>query len=144
MNRRFAAPLLALALTSLVLVGCSDDDDEPSACAELQDAADGVRELGSTELIADGTDAARQELDDISDDLAEAKSAAGDQFGDEIDAVESAIDDVTSTISDLGDTPISEIGSELTSGLEQVQSAWDDLAASVDADLGDCDLDADS
>jgi len=136
MPRYLRASALAVAALSMVLVGCSDDD-EPSACGELQDLAEEVRELGEIQVVQDGTTAVREQLDSISESWSEAKSVAGDQFGDEFDAVESAASDARAALPEI-DSPDSL--SEATAGLKD---ALDQLAASVSSELGDCDLSAD-
>lgn len=136
MPRYLRTSALAVAALSMVLVGCSDDD-EPSACGELQDLAEEVRELRDMQVVQDGTTAVSEQLDSISESWGEAKSVAGDQFGDEFDAVESAVADVRDALPEI-DSP--ESLSDASAGL---RDALDQLAASVSSELGDCDLSAD-
>jgi hypothetical protein len=143
MQRRLVHSALALAVASLLLVGCSDDD-EPSACGELQDVADDVRGLTSTDLIAEGTDEVRDDVDDLTSEWDEVRDAAGDQFGDELDALESALSDVGSTLDDLGEGSLDEIEDELDTEIDAVRAAYDELTTAVSDELGDCDLSADS
>jgi outer membrane murein-binding lipoprotein Lpp len=143
MTRRLTVPALAVAAASMLLAGCSDDD-EPSACGELQELSAEVRELRDTDLVASGTDEVRGELDDISESYDEAQSTAGEQFGDELDAVESATSDLRSTVEDAGGESLADLSDDLSSGVDALSSAWDELTASVEAELGSCDLSADS
>lgn len=143
MARRLLHTASALALASLLLVGCSDDD-EPSACGELQDVADDVRGLMSTDVIAEGTDEVREDVDDLNAEWDEVRSAAGDQFGDEIDALESALSDVGATLEDLGGGSLDEVEDELGTEIDAIRAAYDDLATAVSDELGECDLSADS
>jgi hypothetical protein len=142
MTRRLMTATAALVLTSALLVGCSDDD-EPSACGALQDLADEVRDLRDTDLIQEGTDEARSEVAEIGETWDEATAEADDQFGDELDAVDGAVDDLASTIEDHQGETLDEIEDQVTTQVDAVDAAWDDLTASVRSELGECDLSAD-
>jgi outer membrane murein-binding lipoprotein Lpp len=143
MARRLTLSALALASASMLLVGCSDDD-EPSACSDLQDLAGEVRELRDTDLIASGTDAVRDELADISESIDEAQATAGDQFGDELSAVETAASGLRSTVEDAGGESLADLADELSSGVDALSSAWDELTTSVEDELDSCDLSAET
>ena len=141
MTRRLTTATAALVLASALLVGCSDD--EPSACGALQDLADEVRDLRETDVLEEGTEEARSEVAEIGETWDEASAEADDQFGDELAAVDGAVDDLASTIEDHQGETLDEIGDEVATQVDAVDAAWDDLTASVQSELGECDLSAD-
>ena len=142
--RRFAAVLLAL---TLVAVACSDDSDEaaPSTCTALQDLSGSVQSLLSLDVISEGTSGLESALDDVEKNLDQLKSDAGDQFGSEVDDLETAVNDGLDTLTSLGDSEsISDGADSVSTAFDNVNSAWDALQTTAESELSDCDLSADS
>ncbi|MDY7102319.1 MAG: hypothetical protein S0880_14125 [Actinomycetota bacterium] len=138
--RRIAGrTLLATSLAVGLVAGCSDDDDaadaEAAYCDERADLREELDELANADLVADGADSVREDVDGVSEQLAEVREAGGEVVGDEADALRSALDDLRSAVAELGD---SGIGQENRSGVvdavEGVRSAGSDLLAALDTD----------
>jgi hypothetical protein len=108
-NVRTARSLAGLLAASLILglSVCSGDDppdeasdSDTSAAAEEQVCADwaqvqaNVTALTDIEVVADGTDALHAATDDVSGAVQELGDSAGDQVGEEVDALGTAVDDL--------------------------------------------------
>ncbi len=105
-TKRTLAVLFGAALAASVVAGCGSDSDEGSAeqrfCAAGEDLRADVTSLASLNVVASGVDGLTQSVDAIREDLSEMRDAGADVASSEIEALEAAIDDVTSSISDLG------------------------------------------
>lgn len=139
-----AAILALVATTALVLGACGDDSDgdgdegasgEAGVCEARADLTESFAALGDIDVVADGTDALRDAIDQIGDDLAELREAAGDQASDEIDAVEAANDELSTAVGDLGDDePIGEATGAVASALGDLSLALGDLVLAFGQD----------
>ena len=135
--------LSAVIVTSMLLLGaCSDS--EASTCGAAQDLADAVRDLGEVDLGTEGRDEVERALDDVGAAWDELADAAGDQFGDEIDSLETSVDDAGQAVAEAPEADdLRDAGSSISDALGDVGDAWGSLSSSVQAELGDCDLSGD-
>jgi hypothetical protein len=135
---------VAFAVLVLGLAACSGDDDTSDTAAEEQVCDDwaqvrsSVAALGDVDVAADGTDALRSAWDGLSDAVDELGDTAGDQLGDEVDALRIAVGDLGDELRDAADDPADEgAGSGLVAVGEAVQGvtrAADDLGAELQPD----------
>lgn len=140
---RLLAAALTIPLLALGAVACSDD--EPSACAEAQDLQSAVSSLLDLDLVATGTDGLSEAVDDVQTAWKDFKSAAGDQFGSQVDGLEDAISTAEDDLSSLGDSAsIGDAIDTIGADVEAIQEAWGSLAKAVNAEFSDCDLSTDT
>jgi hypothetical protein len=131
-RRRFA--LAAIALVGLVvLAGCGDSDDEttdttdgsaattgqPTSttsgqaaaddafCAAGDDLREDVEALADLDVVAEGVDGVRQQLDTIQDDVAALRESGREVAADEIASLETALDDLRTAVDALAGGDIS-------------------------------------
>jgi methyl-accepting chemotaxis protein len=107
------ALFVAVVVTgSLLVAGCGGDDgadtggdvaggDRSELCQSLEDLQDTVRGIGDIELGEDTVDVLRQTADQLNADLAAVEEAAGDELGDEVDAVETALEDLSDELESI-------------------------------------------
>jgi outer membrane murein-binding lipoprotein Lpp len=138
---RPTAVLASAALALVVLAGCSSDGEDASTCKDLQTLSADIEALADVDLSG-GTEALSDDLDQVDQSWEQAKESAGGQFGAELDTLQVAVEDLSSTFADLGDTGASESLTALQSDITAVSDAWSSLADSVDSELSDCDLKA--
>ena len=135
---------VAVGMVSLVaVVGCSSSSDSSSStCKDLQDLASEVRGLQNVDLVQSGVDGLKQQTDAIQQAWTQAKESGDDQFGSQLDALETSIKALSTTLSDAvsGGQSISSVLSAVSTDVEQVSTAWSDLTDAVNAELSGCDL----
>jgi hypothetical protein len=144
--RRVILPLVA----TLVLgpTGCSGDDDssggntnaaEEEAAAQAQTCDDWaqveseVTALVDVDVVADGTDALRTAVDGVAGAVQQLGDSAGEQVGDEVDALGRAVDDLRDELRGATDDPA---GDGAGSGMAAVGEAIQGVTAATD-ELGD-------
>ena len=112
---RYAAPLAALGL-ALGAVACSSDDAGASTCDEAQAFAESLRSLVGVDVVSSGTDGLNEALDEVESSWDGLEAAAKDQFGTEVEALDSALGDAVSTIEALPESgSLSEAGESIRS-----------------------------
>lgn len=112
---------------ALLLVGAACSDDEASPVCEARDQLESsVEQLRDIDVLDDGLDALRADLDAVGDDLAAFRAEAGDELEPQIDAVRGSIDQITSTV-DAGGAP-AEIATSIGTGLTDLATSWNELS----------------
>jgi outer membrane murein-binding lipoprotein Lpp len=119
-------PLLA----ALLLAGAAcGDEDASSACEARDELESSVEDLRDIDVLDDGLDALRADVDAVGDDLATFRAEAGDELGPQIDAVRGSIDQIRSTL-DSGGTP-AEIATSIATDMSELVTNWNELAAAA-------------
>ena len=105
--RTWAAGVVAVVVGA-GLVSCSSDGYGGSNAAASSSAADvcasaeafrtSLAALGNVQVVQEGTDAVQQEWTTVQDDWTQLRDAAGDQYADQVDRVESDAGAVQSAI----------------------------------------------
>lgn len=100
---------LVLAMALAVPMACGDDDssDTASVCDSRDDLQESIRALGNVDVLRQGTNGLEDAADDVRDALDDVRQAAQDEFGPEIDAVETALGalgDALRSFTDQGST----------------------------------------
>jgi len=131
--------LLAAGVATLALVaaGCGDDDgasDQDAFCDSADDLRASLDDLFSLDLISEGTSGVTEALEQVTDDAAALKDNAGAATADDIDTLETAIDDAENAVSDLTGSLSADNASSVGSAIEDVTGA----ATSVLDTLTDC------
>jgi len=124
-GRRRALALAAAAMAISLLAGCGDSDDEATDttdevasttggqaaadefCAAGDDLRDDVEGLADIDIVADGVDGVREQLDTIQDDVAALRESGRDVAADEIASLETALDDLRAAVDTLAGGDIS-------------------------------------
>ena len=135
---------VAVGLVSIVAVaGCSSSSsDSSSTCKDLQNLATEVSGLQNVDLVKTGVDGLQQQVDAIDQAWQQAKDSGDQQFGPQLDAFESSVTALGTTLSDAakGGQSITAVLSSVSSDIQQVSSAWSDLSSAVDSELSGCKL----
>jgi outer membrane murein-binding lipoprotein Lpp len=119
-------PLLA----ALLLAGAAcGDEDASSACEARDELESSVEDLRDIDVLDDGLDALRADVDAVGDDLATFRAEAGDELEPQIDAVRGSIDQIRSTL-DSGGTP-AEIATSIATDMSELVTNWNELAAAA-------------
>ena len=134
--RRSLAIVAAVVLTASLAVSCSDDggDDSASTCQSMQNLSTQVDTLLALNPVSVGADGVRTQVDAVKQSWQDARDAAGDQFGDELDAFQSSIDALSESIGSGGGV------SGIQSAVDAVKTSWQSLTTAVDNELSDCTL----
>jgi hypothetical protein len=104
-RRLFGAACVVVALP-LVAGACSDDDggnETARVCDARNELASKVDDLEDVDVVANGTEAARNALDGVLAAVEELADASGDHLSDEVDAVRHDVDDVQAAVGSIGD-----------------------------------------
>jgi hypothetical protein len=136
---------LLVALAVAGLGACSDDDDDSaSTCADLQALAAEVRDLAALDFVSVGTDGVSEQLDTVDASRQRVRDTSADQFGAELDDLQTALSALGATIeSAVGSgIPISQVVSQVRADVTAVSTSWDALQAAADDELSGCDLSA--
>ena len=108
-------PMIPVLAALLILgVGCSDDEASP-VCDARDDVASSVEELRNIDVVDDGLDALRADLDAVADGLARFRAEAGNELEPQIDAVRDAVDQIRSAV-DAGGSA-TEVAAAIGTGL---------------------------
>jgi archaellum component FlaC len=111
----------------LLLAGAACDDDVSSACEAQQKLESSVDDLRNIDVVDDGVDALRTDVDAVADNLATFRAEAGTELEPDVDAVQAAVDQVRSTLESSG-TP-AELASSLATDVSDLAAAWNELKA---------------
>ena len=117
-------------------VACGDDDDEADpqeayceAGAELRSS---ISALADLDLISEGTNGLQTRLDAIRDDLSDLRDAGEEAAADEIDALDTAVDDLGSAIEDvsgsLSQDNVAQVGAAIGDVTEAAQAVYTTLS----------------
>jgi hypothetical protein len=136
-----AGSCAALAACGSSGSGSSSTTTTPSTCTSLQKLQSSVDALKNVNIAQQGTDGVKAALDNVQQAAKDAKTAASDQFGSDLDALESAIqkfgDDLSSG---RGSESITDYVSKLGDDVTAIGDAFDQLSTSAKNELKDCDL----
>lgn len=146
-SQRTKARLACLPAVVLVvgLGACSDDDssdgsaagetsDAERLCADWAQTQSAVAALADVDVVDDGTDALRAAVDGVTGTLQPLRTSAGEELGDEVDALGGAVADLATEVSGLTDRSAGE-GEGAGSGLVAVGEAVQGVSAATE-DLG--------
>lgn len=103
--------VLAAGITgALVLAGCGDSDEsaEDRYCNAGDEVEASIEALTQVDVVGGGLNAVEAAFEDVSSSLEELDEAGREFAADEIDAVQGAVDELTSALDGLGDEGITE------------------------------------
>lgn len=96
MSRIVGGALVTVLAGSLVVGACSDD--EKQVCKDREALQTSFQDLRDVNVLSDGLDAFTEAFDDVESDAEELVDSAQDEFGDDADAVKSALDDLRAAV----------------------------------------------
>jgi hypothetical protein len=115
---------------ALLLTGAACGDEEASSACDARDELESsVEDLREIDVLDDGLDALRADIDAVGDDLTTFRAETGDELEPQIDAVRGSIDQLRTTL-DSGGTP-AETATSIATGVGELVTNWNDLAAAA-------------
>lgn len=139
--RSRTAALLVVAALSVGAVACSSDETTASTCDDAKAFATSLRGLLDVDLVSTGTDGLTAAVDDVETSWAKLDASASEQFGDQVDALDSAVSEAVDTIEGLPQSDsISDAASSVQSSIDAVSTAWTSLQTAISSELEGCDL----
>lgn len=137
---RILGVCLGGAVLVAVFIGCSGDDDttdatvpaapSPDVCAQMNELEDAVAEMAELDVVAAGTDALNEAVDNVRAQTDALKETASAEVSDEVEALDSAVTDAEETVDSLD-----EAGS-VNEKIDLIQSAFTPVLAAA-AELRD-------
>jgi hypothetical protein len=130
----------ALALT--LAAACGDDDDESSGssetngngasptasvCDQKDAVASAVADLADIDVLQEGTNALNTSVENVKTELSDLKAAVSEDARDEVEEMETAVEDAEETLSGINDD------STLNQRIDAVQSALTGIATASTA-----------
>lgn len=130
MIRKLLVMVLALGMGG-VGVACSSNG-ATNVCDQRAAVERSFQNLSQVNVVTDGTDALRSAVDDVKTQVDELAKVAKDQFGDQIQAMRTALGDLGSAIASLPQAgSLSEASANFASPLSEVSAAVDDLKSAL-------------
>ena len=137
------------ALLFLAGAGCSSSDDsaatttttEISTCTAMQDLSTSLSTLLSQDTLTGGTEAIQAAFTDVQTSFDQVEASASSDFGDDVDALSQALDQLSSAIGDLGtDEGAAATLSAVGGAANDALTAFDTLSTDVTSQTSGCDL----
>lgn len=97
------AVVAALSLATLSACGSDGESSEDAFCDAGDSLQSNVEGIADIDIVSGGTDAVTDQIDAIQSDVAQLSESGPDVAADEISALETAVDDVSSALEGLGD-----------------------------------------
>ena len=136
-RRRRAAPLAVAAMLVVAASACGDDSED-AYCDAWSGAVDAYSELRSLDLVAVGSDGLQAAVDDLDSALVELAEATEDQVGDDVDRLRESVEQLIETVLSP-DLPVDR-RDEVAAAIDDLRSAWGDVADAVRVDCPDVDI----
>jgi hypothetical protein len=121
--------LLALG-APLFLVACGDDDAD--VCAAGDDVRESVQTILDMNVIEEGTNALEEAFDEFQADVEALGDEAAEEFDDEIAAVRTAADSVSSAITETEGDPLPDRADVIGEAVTALGDATTALLSAVD------------
>ena len=129
-------PLLGLACAATLLLtvttACSSDDESSDLCATLDSLDAAMVDVDDVEIDQDVLARLQAETGDVRTDLEEIRAEASDDYATQIDAVEQALEELTSRLDAAGASPSPEARAQVGTAAEALDQAVDDLDDALD------------
>jgi len=113
----------------LLIAGAACSDDVSPACEAQQQLQSSVEDLRDIDVLDDGLDALRADVDAVADDLATFRAEVSQELEPDVDAVQAAVDQVRSTLEGSGSP--AELAESLGTDVSALVSAWNELTAAA-------------
>lgn len=147
-TRHWRGALAVAVIGTLALAGCSSSNDTaattttaPDTCAAVQVLSDSIATLVSSDTLSGGQAAIQSALDEVTSSADELANVAGDQLSSDVDALTQALDGLSSALGDLGsDATLGDTLTALGTSVNDVVSAFGTLTSDASAELSNCDI----
>jgi len=133
------ASLVVLAVVAAACSSSSSSSTSPSAstyCAQEQAAKDSFNALVGTDVVAEGTSTLKTRFDTFTTDLASLKTAASSQFSNELDAVQTSVDQLKTIVDNADTAGAATTAAQLAAGLGSLKTSAQGLFTAVDQACG--------
>jgi hypothetical protein len=118
----------------LAATACGDDAED-AYCDAWEGTVDAYTELRALDVTAVGTDGLRSAVDELDSALQELAEATEDQAGDAVQRLRTSVDQLIETVLSP-DLPVDR-RDEVTVAIDDLRSAWEDVADSVRVECPD-------
>lgn len=125
------AIIAILLLCTLLAASACGGDSKPKVCGARDDLKTSVDSLLSVNPVSDGTAEVRSRLTDVQDKTNELAKAAGDEFGDEVDAFKTSLAKVSTDVKGLTGSDKAGALSALSTDVPAVRTSYDALMDAV-------------
>jgi hypothetical protein len=123
-----AGTIALLSFFALAIVACGgDDSEEVSVCDQQARVQQAVTDLASTNILADGTDALDQNVENVRTELKKLREVVKEDTRDEVDALTDSVENAKTTFANLGD------GGSINDKIDEVQVALTSVVTSAEA-----------
>ena len=123
-TRRWSVALVAtLSLATLSACGSDGESSEDAFCDAGDSLRSNVEGIADIDVVSGGTDAVTDQIDAIQSDVDQLRESGADVAADEISELETAVDDVSSALQGLGDDISVENAQSVSSSVGAVVTA---------------------
>ena len=119
--------VVGAAVAALLLSACGDSS-KPSYCSAVNNLKNSIEALPNTDVIQNGTNALKSAVTKVENDANAVVSAAKSDFSNEIDAVKTSVDSLSSTVKQLSSSPSAATLAQLPGEASAVATALKNLA----------------
>lgn len=130
--RRATLPAALMAM-ALLVSACGDDEksDEDAFCDAASSLEEHVSALGEMDVAAEGTDALKEAIGEIEDDLTALRDAGAEVAEAELDALNDSVDSLEGTVGDAAESPSADDVAAIVSGVGAAISAADAVVTTL-------------
>jgi hypothetical protein len=127
-------PLIGLTVASLVLgmsaVACGDD--EPAVCSSVDDLRSSIEDLREIDVTSSGAlETLESGLETVEGNISTVRSDAQEEFEPQVEAVETSLAELRSTVGDARSDPSATTLSEAVSALDGFRTDVDTLIEDI-------------
>jgi hypothetical protein len=140
-SSRIVRIVVAIAATSVMVAGCSDDDESSSATspaaseADVCDARDALQRsleaLKDVDVRAEGTGGVEAAINGVKDDLEALVDSVGEELKPEVESVQDAVDELEAAVTNLdsgGAAKVLDAVSSLASSASTLVASLEDAS----------------
>jgi ElaB/YqjD/DUF883 family membrane-anchored ribosome-binding protein len=114
-----------------LLVACGGSD-KPAYCQDRDDLKESIEGLGSVDVRENGVDALTDQLQQVKGDADALVRSTQDEFGEEADALRSAVATLGTSVRDAAGAPSAQAAGDVAAQIGAVQDALGALSEDVD------------
>jgi uncharacterized protein YoxC len=134
MRGKRVSAVIGLAVMAALVAGCSSSSSD---CDQRDQVRQDYEALVNTDVVAEGTDVLSQRFNTLQEDIQRlTNTAAGQEFGTEIAAVNASMSQVSTTIQGVKDAPGVEAAAQVVPALSNLKSSATALIDAVSSACG--------
>jgi hypothetical protein len=127
-----------VAATLVLATSACGDDAEDAYCDAWEGTVDAYNDLRALDVMAVGSDGLQAAVDELDSSLQELAEATENQAGDDVQALSQSVEQLIETVLSP-DLPVDR-REEVTVAIDDLRSAWDDVADAVGVECPDVDV----